>query len=191
MKHLLVLLFYTGSLFSQTDILNQRDSTGKKTGYWKIFLDERTNPTDSANSSFYSFEWYDAGVCVSTYRTYRYKKRKRMVYYGPTLTKGKPIPIKGVFSWYDNLDELICEEMYENGRPLFLKSYEYPNKSFKVYMTTDVHTVVFEDLDYTKTYNNMPGTFFYQEHSMSDPKKIDKYWFRKGEKGWRIYKITE
>lgn len=191
MKHLLVLLFMAGTMHSQTDSLNHRNADGKKNGWWKVYLDDKTNPTDSVNASFYALELYDNGKNVSGFHKKGYKKRKRLEYYGPTATKGNPIPIKGVFSWYDGSDELISQEVYDKGSPVTLRSYAYPNKSLKYYLNHDVHTVVFEDLDYTKTYNNTPGTFYYQEHSLSELNKSKKFWYRNGDKGWKCYKIEE
>ena len=50
MKHkttfFIILSFLFGQdIISQSDTLNKFNTKGKKTGYWKVLLDEKINPT--------------------------------------------------------------------------------------------------------------------------------------------------
>lgn len=169
--------------FSQLDTLNKLNSKGKKTGYWKVFLDDKVNPTSNIeNSYFYGFELWDEGENVFHYSKNRWKNNK-MTFDGTLPEKGKPILITGTFKWFDTKG-LFSEEVYKNGNPVYIRSYTGSTS------ITDTVVHLFEDLDFTKKYNNINGTYFYQEHSHNTG-DVKKYWFRKGKKKWKMHKVDE
>ncbi|MES2680816.1 MAG: hypothetical protein V4635_13070 [Bacteroidota bacterium] len=172
--------FYGQRIISQTDTLNKFNTNGKKTGYWKILLDEKVNPTKNISDSyFYCFELWDNGKRITPRARHKWKKNKLTI--DKTIPyKGIPTLISGTFKWYDHKGRLICEEVYRSGNPLYFKSY----RSKK----SDTTEYIYEDIDFTKKYNGIPGTFYVEMHSLIRPES-EKYWFRKGPKGWKPYKI--
>jgi len=180
---LTALLFHGQNVFGQADTLNKLNSKGKKTGYWKIYLNDKADPVDNiVDSYFYGFELWDEGEKVFKY--FKHKWGDKMTFEGPTLTKGSPIPLAGTFKSFDKKGRLIIEETYQNGNPLYIKSFTTSHDK------TDNKTYLFEDLDFSKKYNNIPGTFYLEEHFHTTG-RLDKYWFRKGDRGWRSYKIED
>ena len=178
-QHILIVIFFCAQyfLYSQSDTLNKRNANGHKNGYWKVYLDAKTNPTDSAKAYFYGLDLFDNGEAVYKYRAYKWKKKQKFVYEGETPIKGNPTPIKGKFIWYDKFG-MSSEETYDKGHPIFIKSFVNWGSGTNV---------LYEDLDFTKLYNNTQGTFYFQEHTKSGD--TIKYWFRKGNKGWISYPI--
>ncbi len=169
----------SGSVKAKKDTLNKYNSKKLKNGYWKVFLDDKVNPTDSLkNAYFYGFELWDNGEYVFKYFNKNWKYSK-VVFEGALPEKGKPEPINGKFKWYDSDSVLINEEEYKNGHPFFIKSY----KKLK-----DGTTHPFEVLYFDKKLNNIPGTYYYEEYYAKGT-AFDKYWYRKGKKGWRVYLI--
>jgi hypothetical protein len=187
MKYKTIFLIFLSILFkqdikSQNDTLNKFNANGKKTGYWKILLDEKTNPTQNLSESyFYCFELWDEGQRVTPIDRYRWKKNLLTIN-KPMPYKGIPVPISGNFKWFNRKGRFIAEEVYANGNPIYFKSY----KSKK----SDTIDYIDEHIDFTKKYNNITGTFYIEMYSSSS-NKLKKSWFRKGPKGWRCYKIKD
>lgn len=171
-------IFITNLAIGQTDTLNKYNSKKKKNGYWKVFLNKNANVIkDSTKSYFYGYELWDNGEKVFFFAHYP----KISIYKGPAIIKGHPIPISGTFKWFDQKNRPSLESKYENGYCVHEKAYSRKNK-------TDTTSYVSEDIDFTIKYNNIPGTAFCQIF-LSD-NTILRYWFRKGEKGWRLYLIN-
>ncbi|MCC6372192.1 MAG: hypothetical protein IT236_14405 [Bacteroidia bacterium] len=170
-------------LLGQTDTLNKLSTSGKKNGYWKVFLDEHADPVESIEKAcFYGIELYDNGEHVQKY--YKHKvSGLTMKFDGVLPPKGKPELINGTFTWFDNKGFLQSLETYKNGQPLYIKSYHVLKNK------TDTINHPFEDLDFTIKFNNIAGTFYYREHHLDST--FTEYWFRKGKRGWRVYKIKE
>lgn len=179
-----IFIFALGQyIFSQSDTLNKLNSKGKKTGYWKVLLDNRFIKTNSINdANFYAFELYDNGETVCPFQRVRNKKTV-FRFDGTVPNKGKPEAITGTIKWYDKKNRLSLEDRFENGCPVYKKSFHGPKDK------TDTLVRVFEELDFTEKYNGIPGTFSYKVYSLYSD-KVTKYWFRKGNKGWRAYKIN-
>lgn len=187
MRRSTIILFFLFSLtpvFGQNkDTLNKLNSKGKKNGYWVQYLDSLGYPTDSSHSYFYGYDLYDNGAKVFRFADRNKLWRKyKLVFDGHFPEKGKPIPIEGTFKWYRGKAQLVNEETYKNGRPFFWKSFNY-------YKTDSINSSFNEVLYFDILYNNMPGTFLYEEYC--DGKLCRKYWFRKGKRGWRSYRIKE
>src|SRR5687767_13219983 len=66
--------------FHQNDTLNKFDTKGKKHGTWKVYLDEYTNPTDSANSFFIGFEDYEHGGFLRVFPRHSWKTKDSIAY---------------------------------------------------------------------------------------------------------------
>jgi hypothetical protein len=179
-----ILLISFNFLVGQTDTLNKFTDKGKKTGYWKVLLNDNANPVDSiASAFFYGLELYDNGERVFKFHKHEWTGGK-MKFDGVVPTKGKPEAINGTFKWFDNKGFLQILETYKDGQPLYIKSYHVLNNK------TDTIDHLFEDLDFTVKYDNIPGTYYYREHALYDG-TCREYWFRKGKKGWRVYKIKK
>ena len=185
MTRLLIIsfIFFNLNISGQTDSLNRFNDKGKKDGYWIQYLDSLAYPTDSTNSYFWGYELYDNGL-----RVFRFSdrnplwKKYRLVFDGHLPSKGRPIQIEGTFKWYANEIQIANEEIYKNGKPFYFKSYNYSksdpfNSSFN------------EVLYFDKLYNNTRGTFYYEEYFNGTLGR--KYWFRKGRKEWKSFRIKE
>lgn len=176
-------LISSGFLCGQADTLNKLNPSGQKTGYWKVYLNENADPVDNVSSAFfYGIELYDNGERVFKFNKHEWTDAK---FDGTFSTKGKPEAINGTFKWYSNKGYLLISETYKNGHPLYIKSYHVLKDK------SDTLSILFEDLDFTKRYNNIPGTYYYREHDGFDKGFFREYWFRKGKKGWRVYKIKK
>lgn len=183
----LVFLLFTFQLYShrsngQTVTLNKYNSREKKDGYWKVFLDDKLNPADSLNSYFFGFELWDNGKDVFKYHKHQWSFSK--ITSDKTLPeKGKPQAINGTFKWYSENGRLLNAEIYNEGHPFFIKSYVYENDNIK---TPSFNEVLYFD----KKYKDIPGTFYYEEYGRNGLLN-GRYWFRKGERGWRVYETSE
>lgn len=185
MTRLLIInfLFFYLNVSGQSDNLNKRNSKGKKNGYWIQYLDSLAYPIDSANSYFYGYDLYDDGQKIFKFSD-RNKlwKKYRLIYEGHLPEKGKPLPIEGTFKLYSGEKQIMAEEIYKAGSPYFMKAYSYSSKD-------TVHSSFDEVLYFDRLYNNIPGTFYYEEYFSG---KLEKaYWFRKGRKKWKSYPVKD
>ena len=184
MTRLLILSFilFNLNLSGQEDSLNRLDSKGKKDGYWLQYLDSAAYPTDSANACFYGYNLYDHGQKVFMYSSRnKFYQKYKLIFEGNLPEKGKPKPIAGTFKWYYE-KQILNEEIYKDGKPVFMKSYVYSKRD-------QINSAFNEVLYFDKLYNNVRGTFYYEEYD--NGKLARTYWFYKGRKGWRSYRIKE
>lgn len=180
--YLLILMLIGPAVFGQTDTLNSLNSKGKKTGVWKVFLNEKADPvTKVKDAYFYGFELWDEGELVFAFVKHNWKKYK-LAFDRQLPTKGNPIPLTGTFQWSDKNGRLWIEEAFENGNPLYIKTF-----STSLFLPGN-NTSLLEYIDFSRKYNNTQGTFYYEEH-VQNSDKVESYWFRKGPKGWRLYRI--
>ena len=71
----------SGSVKAKKDTLNKYNSKKLKNGYWKVFLDDKVNPTDSLkNAYFYGFELWDNGEYVFKYFNKNWKYSNILIY---------------------------------------------------------------------------------------------------------------
>lgn len=176
-------LLFLSLLKSQSDTLNKFNSKGKRNGYWIKYLDDKTNPTDSINSFFYGYELYDNGKKVFTFNHNKDKIANTFKFIGTIPSKGNPIKINGIFKWYylyNGALVLSLEESYKNGSPVIFKSFSSKLKDTAVYL--------FEYVDFTKRYNNIPGTNYNEIHNSYDD-HVQKYWYYKKKRRWTSHKI--
>ncbi|MCW3104682.1 MAG: hypothetical protein JWO09_3122 [Bacteroidetes bacterium] len=185
MTRILIIIFTFINIYSfgQTDPLNQLDEKKEKDGYWVQYLDSLLYPIDSANAYFYGYDLYDHGLQVFKFsnRPKSWKKDK-MIFEGRLPEKGKPSPVEGTFKFYWPEMRLESEEIYKGGKPLYMKSFVYNRRD-------QVNAAFNEVLYFDKLYNNIPGTFYYEEYWHGKLSK--KYWFRKGRKKWESIRIRE
>lgn len=102
--------------------------------------------------------------------------------------KGRPQLLNTTIKWYTLKEGIISrEEKYVNGYPFFFKGYNRKNRD--IFPKKDTTSYLVENIDFTRRYNDIPGTHYYEfiisEHT------IRKYWFRKEKKHWGYYKIRD
>jgi hypothetical protein len=182
----ILLLVFSFTLVSSTtsaqnDTLNCFNANNKKHAYWVQYLDSKLNPTNKENAHYYGYELYDDGERVFKYFKKKWLRDQELRYTGAKTTKGKPILLSGTFKWYNSAGVIINEEIYKAGRPYFIRSYHNSKEGVNTFS---------EVLYFDKTYNNIEGTYYYEELRDGD-QLINAYWFRKGKRGWRVYKIID
>lgn len=185
MKFIITLLLISFStLLVGQDTLNQLNSKGKKTGYWKVLLNDKVDPVDSLKDAyFYGIELWDNGVDVFKFHKHGSWASEKMVFSGKFPQKGNPVLIDGTFKWFDDKALITSEEIYKNGKPFFIKSYSWDKEDPKISFFNEV-------LYFDRLLDNIPGTYYYEEYGYGGELK-QKYWFRKGRRGWRVYKIKD
>jgi hypothetical protein len=174
--------FISGILFSQSDSLSKSDTLnkfnveGRKTGYWKVYLDEHVNPVKSDTSAcFYAYNLYDNGSPVFVFSRTKMKAKSRQVYSDSLPQRGSPKLLAGTFKWYvGNGNEF--EEIYDRGCVQYIRGYSKQGNQ---------EPALIWEYDYTKRYNHTLGSALYTEYSSDGKKK--EYWYKKGKNGWRIY----
>lgn len=159
-----------------------------KTGYFRTYLDEKGIPTDSADSFFWGYEYYENGA--KTFTAFISEKnfvRYRIVFEGTPSSKGKPIPINGVIKWYkiqrDGKEKRYIENDYKDGYPIKYRQY------------STLCDIPFLVVDFEKRYNGISGTFFlenrYRRINFGCRSKAKYYWFRKGKNKWESFRIKQ
>jgi hypothetical protein len=166
-------------LGAQNDTLNQFVKH-KKDGVWKVYLDSSLNRVENIDSAFFiAFESYDLGEQIFKYYKHSSSDADSVSYNLDWPSKGSPQVISGVFEWYFNDGRIIEHEEYMNGWPWYWKSFTY-------YKNDPQKCGINEILDWSKQYNNVEGTYYYEV--LWDKKVYEYGWFRKGKKGWKVYK---
>jgi hypothetical protein len=97
--------------------------------------------------------------------------------------KGNPKLMEGTFKWFDNKALLIVEETYKNGHPFFFKSCYWDKLDPSIIAYSEV-------LYFDRRFNNIPGTLYFEELGRNG-KLLGSYWYRKGKKRWRSYRIKK
>lgn len=178
------LTFMSMLLLGQNDSLNKYNSKGKKTGYWKIFLDQNAMPTDSCHSFFFGYEYYDNGKTTFFTFTKSSVKKQRFVFNGIMPSKGNPILIDGVMKIYktknDTIDYILSENSYKNG---------YPQTYIEFFFGKEPHQI----FDFTKQYKNLQGSYFmtdYYSHFIAteEKKQTSYWWYTKVDDKWKFIK---
>jgi hypothetical protein len=174
--------FCSGPICAQADTLNKLNTRGKKTGYWKVLLNENADPVDSLKDAcFYGIELWDGGEYVFSY--FKHPKYAKLIFEGALPEKGDPQLIEGTFKWYDSRGYLANEEVFKNGRPFFYKSYNWDKENPAISTFNEV-------LYFDRLLDGTPGTYYYEELGYGG-RLAGKYWYKKGKRGWRVYRIKE
>jgi hypothetical protein len=172
---IIILLVNTFAAQAQADTLNKFNSNGKKQGYWLCYLDKEFTLTDSSK------DLYDNGqnlTCIGKRRsagliiidstaTVRYKQFR---------------VLNGKLLFFDKANTLLMSEEYYMGHPVKYTSYCYYDNH------PESKGNYQEIIDFTKLYNNVKGTY-YSEFRSCMGGSAKKYYFRKGKKKWKAYRI--
>jgi hypothetical protein len=176
--------------FSQPDTLNRLNAKKRPYGYWVQYLDRNLNPTTASGAMYKGYELFDDGQVVYEFKKDKWVKESKIRPPEPVPVAGQPEWLNGTFRWFSPADSipLIVRE-FKNGLPV----YEIYNYHVRVRDTTFVGTSEF--VDYTRQYNNIPGTYYYEErrNTKLHPGNavISRAWFRKEKDKWKFYKIKD
>jgi hypothetical protein len=178
MKNLILFLFLTNGLccFSQEiqlNSLNKRNSHHKKDGVWVKYLDKDLNEVDKEFSNFYGYEIYDNGKWVMFFSGKKHNEKN--AFNGKAGELGKPILLNGTFMFYNQKGILEYEETYKEGMPWLMFSYRFDK---------DGVCTMKEVLDYSKQYQNTPGTFYYEYYASGA--LVSSGYYQKVGKKWRV-----
>lgn len=181
-KTLIILFIFPLFGISQNDTINQYVDA-KKNGIWKVYLDSSLNLVDDTNSAFFiAFEAYDLGDRIFKYYQHPFIDADSISYNLEWPIKGKPQILTGVFEWYTIDGRIRGHEEYKNGWPWYMKTYQYYKKNPQKCGMNEI-------LDWSKTYNGIFGTYYYEDYW--DDELHIQGWFRKGKRGWRVYKVKK
>ena len=162
-----------------TRTLNTKDEKGRLHGFWIRYLDAELKPCKKKKAYFYGYEIHDHGRRVQKFYYPRFKRRGVLTANVDGDTTSKPILLAGTFEWRKKNGKLISREIYTGGRPLFIQSFKFSRKHPDEILFS-------EHLYYDILYSGKVGTFYYEEHSKGII--TFKGFFRKRERGWRVYK---
>ncbi|MES2588669.1 MAG: hypothetical protein V4622_06790 [Bacteroidota bacterium] len=178
-KTLITILLFPLICISQNDTLNKY-LNGKKNGTWMVYLDRKLNPIEDSSFAFFiAYENYDLGDRIFKYYKHPFKDVDSVMHSEEWPVQGKPQILSGIFKWYSTDGKILGHEEYRDGLPWYMKTYQYYNKKPQKCGFNEV-------LDWSKNYNGIFGTYYYEEYW---DEKLDFYgWFRKGKRGWRVYK---
>ncbi len=179
-------LVYQLCVYSQIDTLNNFNEKGKKHGYWKCYLNKDFKVVDSINGFYVGFDYYDNGqnlTGIGKISRWKIDKVQDSIITNNKSYRGLKI-LHGTIFYFDKNGSLVAEERFFKGLPLKYITYN-TNKD-----TPDCFGMESEIVDFTKKYNNILGSF-YIESRFCQSKSILKYWFRKGKRKWKAFKIKE
>jgi hypothetical protein len=181
-KVITILFFFVHTMDSQVnDTLNKFSSRGRKQNFWKVYFDKNYKPCDSANASFYGFDFYDNGKNLT--KTMQTAKKANCVEHKDTLLDDSSAPkaISGQFIFYYKKRATKYVEIYLQGRPLSYSAYNLNHAN----RANDCLT---EYLDFTKLHDKQIGSF-YVEYRSCNFDRGEAYWFRKEKGRWKLHKI--
>lgn len=186
LKFLIITILYCSTaVMSQNDTnindtINTFNSKAKKHGCWIQYLDSNWNETNKENAVAYLYNQFDNGKPLLDLKSQKWKKKYKLVCEGNIPKQGEPIVLDGQYKWYNSKGQLMNEEHYKNGNPVFMKSYNYSNNNFATQTYNEV-------LKFDKKYKNQRASFYYEELSFGVLRKA--FYFRNGKKGWRAYSV--
>jgi hypothetical protein len=173
------LLFIGSAAFSQADsLLNQFDDKGKKQGYWLYYLDDKLNPADLKNATYYGFDLYDHGQNLRQLDLSLYKKLPKTHSGSDNSGKSKPLMLEGEFTFSNPGYKINIT--YKDGHLQTVEKYYLENKIARYRVKL---------IDYTRHYQtNDPGSYYWEvtAHPDSIPRR---YWYIKIEDEWQSVKI--
>jgi hypothetical protein len=176
---ILTLFLTISNLFSQnlSDTINKYNDKHKKIGFWQVYLNEYANKVDKKNAFYIGYELYDnVGECVYPFSKHPRPKKYIIKYSGITSQRGNPTPINGILKLLYKNGNPSYEELYQNGRPVLIKAFRWDKNGI---------CSMEEILDYTKMFNNIDGTFYYELFGY-DHKLFQHGYYKKSVKGWRV-----
>jgi hypothetical protein len=187
-KALTIAVFSLIMLFAvaQRDTLNKFNTKGKKQGYWLCYLDDKFKVTDSAKAVYVGFDLYDNGQNLTRIGEMRNFDAEKIVdsvaFTNFKMEHYKLLHGKALFC--NKEGSIIAEEVYNYGNPVRMIAYcDYKNFPETVGAPKEI-------VDFNKLYNGMKGTHYYELRFCSDG-HTRKYYFRKGRKKWKAFRIKD
>lgn len=164
-------------MYSQPDTLNKLTTTGKKTGYWKIYYNEHFElAPDSSKARYCDYEQYING---DVFR-YIYDKKDRnelKIKYLPKdpLKDGKLL--NGEVLYYNKSNNLSYKDEFIKGVITKMHTYSY-------FLDTEKKYVLYHEelIDFTRPYNNSNNSYYFE---IKDYKVLRDTW--KIKKGYVIF----
>jgi len=190
-KLIIIFLLTCKTICGQTDSTNQVDLKGKKNGYWLQYLDQRLNPIDSANAYYKGFEFYDHGTLVYKFNEFKWSKLDTIVRTHPLPVKGQPILVSGRLMWFSSSKDSIPNEIrdFSDGHPIYEKcNHQICRPNLYWNLSSEI-------LDYTKRYQNLPGTHYYYVINYDYPDNGNKSvirhksWYYKKKSKWKYHRL--
>lgn len=179
------ILFFQISSYAQKDTLNKVNEKGKKTGYWTCFLNQNFEIVDSSKGVYLGFDFYDNGNNLTGIAKAIQKKKNEKVIdsiarvlFDYNSKKYFLLDGKVLICNKDNILLSTCN--FSKGHIIRLCSY---------HTFSSCKSVIKENLDFTRRYNNQKGSFYW-EFNFCDG-TVYKYWFRKGNKRWKSFRMWE
>lgn len=165
-----------------------KTTESQKTGYCKVYLDEKAMPVDSNHACFFGYEFYDGGK--KTFEVFpKSNPTQKYVFEGEIPPKGKPVAIDGTLKVYQikegKKDLILIQNTYKNGYPQLYTEY---------YMAGEGD--IWHTFDFTRQFENIPGTFLITDYvtyevMANDKRKTTRYWYRKEGSKWKGVKIDD
>jgi hypothetical protein len=178
--YIITILFIAVIASGQNDTLDRKEVNKKKSGYWKVFLDEKGFIVKSGEDAyFYGYQYYIKGKKVGP-EFKKHRQYKIASFVGSVSVRGNPQLIHGKIISYDKTGRKILEEEYGYGTLQHMRSFLYKDR-------TDKTPILFEDINYREKYNGIPLTYFIQQHALNGT--VQSWWYRDGKKGWTVYPV--
>ena len=163
----LLLISFTLTAFSQNNLLNQKDSLGKKHGKWLVYWDSNWKELkDSSQSVYHRYTVYDHGENIYPMGSCGAKGWKLESTGNPSTKL-----LDGAYKWYNSKGQLSSEHLFKNGEYLDCKEYSSDGK-------------LNQHFAYSKIYKDKPNTYGIYQYSKGNTKY---YIMCKGPNGWAFY----
>jgi hypothetical protein len=187
---IIVFLFISLRLASQSDTLNKTNANGKKHGYWLQYLDKYLNAIDSAHHIYTGYELYDNGKALYKFKNFKWRHTHILVL-KPDSTYTEKL-VSGSFIWLNpKTNKVIGEEIYFRGHPVSIQEHFYvshgqPKDSVKCNITYLI--------DYSKRFENQRGSYYGAQYNRpikpGDSLQISEYWYANIDGKWKFRKIA-
>jgi hypothetical protein len=182
------IIFLLSTLFlpGQRDTLNKFNAKGNRQGYWICYLDNKFKVTDSLKGIYVGFDLYDNGqnlTQLGRQGNLGVEKIIDSLSLNPNKTDKCKL-LDGKILFYNKAGDLLNKEVFSQGHPVKFTSYCYYDNHLE--SKGDYKEIV----DFTKLYNGIKGTYYYESKSCMNGRSV-KYYFRKGRKKWKAFRIEE
>lgn len=179
-RKIIIFIFTLFSItaFGQLESINKFNSSKKKTGYWKVFLDENTNPTDSSKATFYGYDLYENGKSPSKFKKKgKYLGQGKTTFDGKIGEKGKPELLDGTFLIYNKRGNLIEETKFKDGSYFLIKLYS-------INLSDSSKNGLAESIYFN---TESPGSIYFEE--FNNDKLTRKIWVYSENNKWKTREI--
>lgn len=188
MKQFIYILLLQSFVSFGQDTLNKFNGTGKKTGFWKMYLNQNLISTDSSESCFIVLMPFDDGKPII--KTYKRKWRHDSVVCDQQIPqKGNPVILNGTFKWFSKKNKrMFARESYIAGYPTYFSYYD--NNPFDKSPNHDTIMYLSEVVDFTKRYENVPVSCYYYYNPIVNT-NVKEYIYKKVNGHWKYVQINE